>query len=110
MSHNTFGDINTRPHSTELYDPFPEFRRPANGDDFDPLSEAEREENGLDEFTHSQTDDPRDLFSNQELEEDVSEYKYDRELFRVATSVPDEQDSSELEGGDEDPDEEDQAG
>jgi hypothetical protein len=107
MSHNTFGDINTRPHSTELYDPYPEFHHAGNNDYNDPLAEAEREADGLDEFTHSQTDDPRELFVNQELEEDVGEYKYDKELFRVATSVPDpHEDEEDVEAGDIEPDEE----
>jgi hypothetical protein len=88
MSHNTFGDIDTRPHR-EVYYPDPlDYSHPLDTD----------EEEGIDEFTHSQTDDPSEIFGEREPED---EYKYDKELGRVASSA----NSEDAPEGDEEPDE-----
>lgn len=79
MSHNTFGDQDIRPHHPDVYYPNPrDPSRPFNAD----------EEEGFDEFTHSQTDDPSEIFGGRERED---EYKYDEELGRVAVNINDEE-------------------
>ena len=93
MSHNTFGDIDTRPHR-EVYYPDP----------LDYSHPLDAEEEGFDEFTHSQTDDPSQIFGEREPED---EYKYDKELGRVASSANGEADEEDdALKGNEDPDEE----
>jgi hypothetical protein len=85
MSHNTFGDVNIRPHHTEIYDPYPEFYYPADPLDYsDPLAQAEAED-GVDVITHELTDDRGDMFN--EAEEDPSEYEYNEELRKLARSA-----------------------
>ena len=66
MSFNTFGDINLFPHNTDIFYP-------------DGLDDEE----GVDEFTHSQTDDPTELFG-------VSEVEYGEELDHLAGETLDD--------------------
>lgn len=85
MSHNTFGDVNTRPHHTEIYDPYPQFHHPDNPSDYsDPLTQAEAED-GFDVITHELTDNRDDMFN--EPEEDAGEYEYNEELRKLARSA-----------------------
>lgn len=66
MSLNTFGDINLFPHPTDIFYP-----------------DGLEDEEGIDEFTHSQTDDPTEMFG-------VSEAEYGEELDRLAGETLDE--------------------
>ncbi|HEX7483720.1 MAG TPA: hypothetical protein VF281_01065 [Candidatus Saccharimonadales bacterium] len=64
MSLNTFGDINLFPHHPDIFYPI-------------------EDEEGVDEFTHSQTDDPTELFG-------VAEAEYGEELDRLAGETLDD--------------------
>jgi hypothetical protein len=81
MSHNTFGDVNTRPHHTEIYDPNPQFYHPYNTEDYsDPLTEAEAE-GEIDVITHELTDDRGDIYHEPE---DEADYEYEEGLRKLA--------------------------
>ena len=80
MSHNTFGDVNTRPHHTEIYDPNPQLIYPKHEDYSDPLTDAEAE-GDIDLITHELTDERGDIFHEPE---DEADYKYEPGLRRLA--------------------------
>lgn len=88
MSHNTFGDVNTRPHHTEIYDPSPQFVYSKREDYSDPLTDAEAE-GDIDLITHELTDDRGEIFHEPEPE-DEADYRYEpglRKLAREAARV-----------------------
>jgi hypothetical protein len=67
MSPNTFGDIDLFPRNPHIFYP-------------DGLEDDE----GIDEFTHSQTDDPTEMFG-------VSEVEYGEELDHLAGETLDDE-------------------
>lgn len=80
MSHNTFGDVNTRPHHTEIYDPNPQFIHPNSMDYSDPLTDAEAE-GDIDLITHELTDDRGEIYHEPE---DEADYLYEPGLRKLA--------------------------